>query len=222
MDIVRIINVFLARIINLFRNSTPSTPIPKDEAGTGSRVKISPEVSEALSRKRPVVAIESAMLSNGTYGDELLVSRKWMSFTLTLVHILFVGLPYPQNLLAVKELEAIVRRNGAVPAVVAILDGVPCIGLSEEELKGLAYVDAQTTACRDIAHVIAKRERGGTSVSATMFLANMVGTPIVVNCGISNIPSDLTELGRTSVAVVSTGAILADDTPRMLVKHPGF
>uniref|UniRef100_A0A1J3JGS8 Pseudouridine-5'-phosphate glycosidase n=1 Tax=Noccaea caerulescens TaxID=107243 RepID=A0A1J3JGS8_NOCCA len=95
-----------------------------------SLVKISPEVSEAISNGGAVVALESTIISH--------------------------GMPYPQNLQTAKEVESIVRENGAIPATIAILNGVPCIGLNEEELERLASLgkSVQKTADRDIAHVV--------------------------------------------------------------------
>ncbi|XP_044478871.1 pseudouridine-5'-phosphate glycosidase-like [Mangifera indica] len=165
-------------------------------------VKLSPDVSEALSNGEAVVALESTIISH--------------------------GMPYPQNLETAKTVEAIVRENGAVPATIAILDGVPCIGLSIEELERLARLGsrAQKTARRDIAHVVATRGNGATTVSATMFFASMVGIPVFVTGGIGgvhrygeqtmDISSDLTELGRTPVAVISAGVKSILDIPRTL------
>lgn len=165
-------------------------------------MKISPEVAEALSNGRPVVALESTVISH--------------------------GMPYPQNLETAKQLEEIVRVNGAIPATIAILDGVPCIGLSIEDLQKLANLGtrAQKTARRDIAHVVSIRGNGATTVSATMFFASKVGIPIFVTGGIGgvhrhgentlDISSDLTELGRTPVAVVSAGVKSILDIPRTL------
>ncbi|ESR59480.1 hypothetical protein CICLE_v10015838mg [Citrus x clementina] len=165
-------------------------------------MKISPEVSEALSHGHAVVALESTIISH--------------------------GMPYPQNFETAKEVEAIVRNNGAVPATIAILEGLPCVGLSTEELERLAKLGskAQKTARRDIAHVVATRGNGATTVSATMFFASMVGIPVFVTGGIGgvhrhgehtmDISSDLTELGRTPVAVVSAGIKSILDIPRTL------
>ncbi|KAJ6299503.1 hypothetical protein OIU76_020467 [Salix suchowensis] len=137
-------------------------------------------------------------------------------------------MPYPKNLETAKEMEAIVRENGAVPATVAILDGVPCVGLSMGELERLATLGtkAQKTARRDIAHVVANRGNGATTVSATMFFASMVGIHVFVTGGIGgvhrhgeqtmDISSDLTELGRTPVAVISAGVKSILDIPRTL------
>ncbi|KAJ0021252.1 hypothetical protein Pint_30892 [Pistacia integerrima] len=165
-------------------------------------VKLSLEVSDALSNGQAVIALESTIISH--------------------------GMPYPQNLETAKEVEAIVRDNGAVPATIAILDGVPCIGLSIEQLERLAKLGsrAQKTARRDIAHVVATRGNGATTVSATMFFASMVGIPVFVTEGIGgvhrhgeqtmDISSDLTELGRTPVAVISAGVKSILDIPRTL------
>ncbi|KAI3450016.1 hypothetical protein Pfo_006681 [Paulownia fortunei] len=188
----------LSRITNLQKHFNPTNPTPK-----GDRlVKISPEVSEALSLGKGVVALESTIISH--------------------------GMPYPQNLETAKEVEATVRQNGAIPATVAILDGVPCVGLSLEELERLAILGrkARKTAHRDIAHVVATGGNGATTVSATMFFASMVGVSIFVTGGIGgvhrhgestmDISSDLIELGRTPVAVVSAGVKSILDISRTL------
>ncbi|KZV14738.1 hypothetical protein F511_41176, partial [Dorcoceras hygrometricum] len=165
-------------------------------------IKISSEVSEALSNGKAVVALESTIISH--------------------------GMPYPQNLVTARELEAIVRQNEAIPATIAILDGIPCVGLCYEELESLAILGrkARKTARRDIAHVVATGGTGATTVSATMFFASMVGIPVFVTGGIGgvhrhgentfDISSDLTELGRTPVAVVSAGVKSILDIPRTL------
>ncbi|KAE8663796.1 THO complex subunit 7-like protein isoform 1 [Hibiscus syriacus] len=204
-------------------------------------VKVSAEVFQALSSGLPVVALESTIISH--------------------------GMPYPQNLETAKEVEAIVRESGAVPATIAILDGIPCIvvlvgtvrhrssqrpmpgdrvnrelclktladeeltvsvGLNSEQLERLARLgkSAQKTARRDIAYVVATKRNGATTVSATMFFAAMVGIPVFVTGGTGgvhrhgehtmDISSDLTELGRTPVAVVSAGVKSILDIPRTL------
>ncbi|XP_059309199.1 pseudouridine-5'-phosphate glycosidase-like isoform X1 [Lycium ferocissimum] len=144
-------------------------------------IKISPEVSIALKHGSPIVALESTIISH--------------------------RMPYPQNFETAKELEVIVRENGAIPATIAILDGVPRIGvylrlrfivffslfsflgLTTEELENLARLGSQArkTASRDIALVMAGRENGATTVSATMYLASMVGIPIFVTGGIGGV-----------------------------------
>ncbi|MQL67986.1 hypothetical protein Taro_000249, partial [Colocasia esculenta] len=124
-------------------------------------------------------------------------------------------MPYPQNLHTAREVEAVIRENGAIPATVAILHGVPCIGR-----------EVQKTARRDIPHIVATGRNGATTVSATMFFASMVGIHIFVTGGIGgvhrhgeqtmDVSSDLTELGRTPVAVVSAGVKSILDIPRTL------
>ncbi|XP_022731144.1 uncharacterized protein LOC111285808 isoform X2 [Durio zibethinus] len=164
----------LKRISNLSNHLRPRN--------SNALVKVSAEVSDALSSGHPVVALESTIISH--------------------------GMPYPQNLETAREVEAIVRENGAVPATIAILDGIPCVGLTLEQLEKLAKLgkSAQKSARRDIAHV--------------------VGIPVFVTGGIGgvhrngehtmDISSDLTELGRTPVAVVSAGVKSILDIPRTL------
>ncbi|CAL5211216.1 unnamed protein product [Lathyrus oleraceus] len=171
-------------------------------AGASVNVKVAPEVSEALSLGRAVVALESTIISH--------------------------GMPYPQNLETAKAVEAVVRDNGAVPATIAILDGVPRIGLSGEELERLATLGtkAQKTARRDIAYVVARGGNGATTVSGTMFLASMVGIHIFVTGGMGgvhrqgeytmDVSSDLTHLGRTPIAVICAGVKSILDIPRTL------
>lgn len=99
-------------------------------------MKVAPEISEALSLGRAVVALESTIISHGFYSLYIYI---YMTFCTALfisntnsliwVMLLFVGMPYPQNLETAKEVEGIVRENGAVPATIAILDGVPCVGI---------------------------------------------------------------------------------------------
>lgn len=194
----------LSRLVNLQRHlkATDSTSTKDKEHGGVGHVKVSPEVAEALSHGRAVVALESTIISH--------------------------GMPYPQNLETAKEVEAIVRENGAVPATIAILDGIPCVGLSTKELERLANLGtkARKTACRDIAHVVATRGNGATTVSATMIFASLVGIPVFVTGGIGgvhrhgentmDISSDLIELGRTPIAVISAGVKSILDIPRTL------
>ncbi|XP_027079697.1 pseudouridine-5'-phosphate glycosidase [Coffea arabica] len=191
----------LSRLSNLNNHINP-TKKGGSEDGFGGLIKISPEVSEALSLGKAVVALESTIISH--------------------------GMPYPRNLEVAKEVEAVVRDNGAVPATIAILDGTPFVGLSSEQLEMLAKLGKKVrkTARRDIAHVVATRGNGATTVSATMIFASMVGIPIFVTGGIGgvhkhgentmDISSDLTELGRTPVAVISAGVKSILDIPRTI------
>ncbi|KAH9741570.1 Indigoidine synthase A family protein [Citrus sinensis] len=172
----------LSRLSNIQNHLNPIDSLAKN------LVKISPEVSEALSHGHAVVALESTIISH--------------------------GMPYPQNFETAKEVEAIVRNNGAVPATIAILEGLPCVGLSTEELERLAKLGskAQKTARRDIAHV--------------------VGIPVFVTGGIGgvhrhgehtmDISSDLTELGRTPVAVVSAGIKKLMEFVLLLIRRMSF
>ncbi|VAH86996.1 unnamed protein product [Triticum turgidum subsp. durum] len=175
-------------------------PPREDPSPTG--VAVSPEVEAALASGGAVVALESTIICH--------------------------GMPYPKNLQTAMEVEAIVRENGAVPATIAILNGVPHVGLNSEQLKNLAISGSQfqKTARRDIAQVVASGGNGATTVSATMFFAHKVGIPIFVTGGIGgvhrygektmDISSDLTELGKTPVAVISAGVKSILDIARTL------
>ncbi|GAA1778063.1 pseudouridine-5'-phosphate glycosidase [Nocardioides hankookensis] len=153
-------------------------------------LQIAPEVADALAAGRPVVALESTIISH--------------------------GMPYPQNVAMATEVEGIVREHGAVPATIAILDGRLCIGLSPDQLELLAS-DGNVTkvSVRDLPYVVARGRHGATTVAATMRLAAMAGIRVFVTGGLGgvhrgaqqtfDVSADLTELGQTSVAVVSAG-----------------
>ena len=153
-------------------------------------LQLAPEVAEALAAGRPVVALESTIISH--------------------------GMPYPQNVAMATEVEGIVREYGAVPATIAILDGRLCIGLSPDQLELLAS-DGNVTkvSVRDLPYVVARGQHGATTVAATMRLAAMAGIRTFVTGGLGgvhrgaqqtfDVSADLTELGQTSVAVVSAG-----------------
>ncbi|GAA4748667.1 pseudouridine-5'-phosphate glycosidase [Nocardioides endophyticus] len=153
-------------------------------------LQIAPEVAEALAAGGPVVALESTIISH--------------------------GMPYPQNVAMATEVEGIVREHGVVPATIAILDGRLCIGLSPDQLELLAS-DGNVTkvSVRDLPYVVARGQHGATTVAATMRLAAMAGIRTFVTGGLGgvhrgaqqtfDVSADLTELGQTSVAVVSAG-----------------
>ena len=155
-------------------------------------IRYSPEVREALLNGRPVVALESTIISH--------------------------GMPYPQNVETAKNCERIVREGGAVPATCAILGGELCVGLTEEQLEylGRTGMAVTKTSRRDIAVVSARRGDGALTVAGTMILASMAGVRVFATGGIGgvhrgatetmDISADLDELGRTSVAVVCAGA----------------
>jgi len=153
-------------------------------------LEIQPEIKSALAERRPVVALESTIISH--------------------------GMPYPQNLETALEVERIVRENGAIPATVAIINGKCYAGLSNEQLEYFAKAkDVGKVSLRDIPHVISKKLYGATTVAATMRIASMAGIKIFATGGIGgvhrnasetmDISADLTEMEQTSVAVVSAG-----------------
>ena len=148
------------------------------------------EVAEALTAGRPVVALESTIISH--------------------------GMPYPRNVEMALEVEQIIRDAGAVPATIAVLDGTPRIGLDRQELETLAtHPDVAKVSLRDLPYVIAQRGHGATTVASTMRLAALAGIPVFVTGGLGgvhrgaatsmDVSADLTELGTTNVTVVSAG-----------------
>ncbi|XP_013887823.1 pseudouridine-metabolizing bifunctional protein C1861.05 [Austrofundulus limnaeus] len=163
--------------------------------------RIHPSVSQALVQNKPVVALESTIITH--------------------------GMPYPHNLRTAKEVEEIVRAEGAIPATIAVIDGEICVGLSLDELSHLAKSkNLLKVSRRDLPYVISKGLSGGTTVSATMIAAHRAGIPVFVTGGIGgvhrdgqnslDISADLTELGRTPIAVVSAGVKSILDIGRTL------
>ena len=155
-------------------------------------LEVSPEVQQALDQGRPVVALESTIISH--------------------------GMPYPQNVETALNVERIIRENGAVPATVAILGGKLKLGLTHEEIeylgkKGQAVIKASR---RDLAVLVARGEDGATTVATTMFIAALAGVQVFATGGIGgvhrgaevtmDISADLEELARTPVMVVCAGA----------------
>ena len=153
---------------------------------------VNPEVAAALSEGKPVVALESTIISH--------------------------GMPYPQNVQTALNVERIIRENGAVPATIAVIGGRLKAGLSAEEIeyfgkKGLAITKASR---RDLAVLCARGEDGATTVTTTMIIAHMAGIKIFATGGIGgvhrgaettmDISADLEELGQTPVMVVCAGA----------------
>jgi len=138
------------------------------------------------------------------------------------------GMPYPQNVACAKELEAVVRRAGAVPATIAILNGVVHVGLNESQLELLGKLGPQCAKVsrRDLPYTIAAKKNGATTVSATILIANKVGIDIMATGGIGgvhrkgevtmDVSCDLTELGRTKVLVVCAGVKSILDIHRTL------
>ncbi|XP_072242259.1 uncharacterized protein [Leuresthes tenuis] len=163
--------------------------------------KVHPSVSQALADNKPVVALESTIITH--------------------------GMPYPHNLSTAKEVEAIVQAEGATPATVGVIEGEIRVGLSSDELDYLAqFKSPLKVSRRDLPYVISKGLSGGTTVSATMIAAHRAGIPVFVTGGIGgvhrdgqnslDISADLTELGRTPIAVVSAGVKSILDIGRTL------
>jgi len=151
----------------------------------------SAEVQAAREAGKPVVALESTIISH--------------------------GMPYPQNVQTAKEVEQIIRDHGAVPATIAIMNGKIHIGLSDAELELLGQSrDAIKVSRRDLPYVLSTGKLGATTVAATMICAELAGIKVFVTGGIGgvhrgaetsfDISADLQELAQTSVAVVCAGA----------------
>ncbi len=148
------------------------------------------EVRQALNDGRPVVALESTIISH--------------------------GMPYPQNVEMATSVETIIRNGGAVPATIAVLHGRPRVGLSSADLELLATApDVAKVSLRDLPYVIARGMHGATTVASTMRLAALAGISVFVTGGIGgvhrgasttfDISADLTEMATTNVAVISAG-----------------
>jgi pseudouridine-5'-phosphate glycosidase len=153
-------------------------------------LQLTDEVAEAVRSGRPVVALESTIISH--------------------------GMPYPQNVAMATEVEGIVRKHGAVPATIAVLGGVPRIGLSADDLELLASDPSVVKASvRDLPSIIARAGHGATTVAATMRLASLAGIRVFVTGGLGgvhrgaettfDVSADLTELSTTPVCVVCAG-----------------
>lgn len=163
-----------------------------DRNRLGEYLDVSDEVSEALDAGRPVVALESTIISH--------------------------GMPYPRNAETAYRVEAAVREGGAVPATIAIIGGRLKAGLSRAEIERIARSGSSVvkTSRRDIPFVVARGGDGATTVAATMIVADLAGIRIFATGGIGgvhrgaaetfDISADLEELSRTDVAVVCAGA----------------
>ena len=164
-------------------------------------MKINPEVKKALEENRPVVALESTIISH--------------------------GMPYPKNVETALKVEQVIRNHGAVPATIGIIDGEPIVGMTPEEIeefgkrKGVLKVSR-----RDLPVVYAKKLWGATTVATTMIIANQAGIEVFVTGGIGgvhrgaqetfDISADLQELAKTNVTVVCAGAKAILDLPLTL------
>jgi pseudouridine-5'-phosphate glycosidase len=164
-------------------------------------IQVSEEVKEAQQAGKPLVALESTIISH--------------------------GMPYPQNLETARAVEQIIRDYGAVPATIGIIDGIIKIGLSEQELSYFAQSEGvEKVSRRDLPNVISKKKNGATTVAATMICAQLAGIEIFVTGGIGgvhregevtmDISADLTELAQTNVAVICAGVKSILDIGRTL------
>jgi pseudouridine-5'-phosphate glycosidase len=173
-------------------------------------LSLSEEITTALDEGRPIVALESTVISH--------------------------GLPYPQNLELAQAMQEEVRATGAVPATVGVAAGVPTVGLTDSEIERFAARSAQVRKLsrRDVAAAIAQAADGATTVAATMALAAAAGVEVFATGGIGgvhrsatgvgaqtglstwDISADLSELARTPVIVVCAGAKAILDLPATL------
>ena len=163
---------------------------------------IQPEVAHALARKKPVVALESTIISH--------------------------GMPYPQNVQTALRVEAEVRAHGAVPATIAVLNGRLKAGLTAAEIAELGQAGGKVVKAsrRDLAMLVATRATGATTVAATMIVAALAGIRVFATGGLGgvhrgaqesmDISADLPELAQTPVAVVCAGAKSILDLPLTL------
>ncbi len=157
---------------------------------------LSAEVQAALSSQSPVVALESTVIAH--------------------------GLPRPQNLETACRLETIVRDAGATPATIAILDGQLCVGLDQDQIKQIAERDhIRKISTRDLAIAVANKWNGGTTVASTIWIAHRSGIKVLATGGIGgahrgllpDVSADLTELARSPLVVVCSGAKIVLDLP---------
>lgn len=167
----------------------------------GKWIDISEEIQNSIKGNGPVVALESTIISH--------------------------GMPFPKNLETALEVESIIRKEGAIPATIAVVEGRIKIGLSNLELEQFAQGTKNVkVSSRDLPLVLLQKQNGGTTVAATMICARMAGISIFVTGGIGgvhrgsektmDISGDLMELARTNVAVVCAGIKSILDIPRTL------
>lgn len=163
---------------------------------SGNKVIVSDEVQQALAAGRPVVALESTIISHG-------------------------GMPFPKNLQVGRALEKVVRDGGAVPATCAVVDGIPRVGLSDLQMQSIANAPAEKPVLkasrRDMGYAVASGMTASTTVSGTMVLAAHAGVRVFATGGIGgvhrsadgspsiDVSADLTELARTPITVVCAG-----------------
>lgn len=179
-------------------NQRPYSAIP----GLTKFVQLSEEVEDAIRTNKPVVALESTIYTHGALGNDL-----------------------PDLL------DSVVRQNGAVPATIGVLDGVPKVGLNSQEIGRMVHEGARKISRRDLAYCVGtgitgRKLHGGTTIAGTMLLAQAAGIRVFGTGGLGgvhrggentmDISADLTELGRTRVAVISSGPKGFLDLPRTM------
>ena len=152
-------------------------------------VFVSERIKSALAANRPVVALESTIISH--------------------------GLPYPQNLAAAKEFEQILIDAGVEPATIAVIDGTPTVGLDEQQVELLAKGNMAKASVRDLGILRAKGLSGATTVAATAFIAAKAGVSVFATGGLGGVhreffesfdeSADLSELAKASIVVVAAG-----------------
>jgi len=164
-------------------------------------IKVNPEVQKALNEGRAVVALESTIISH--------------------------GMPYPKNVQTALRVEEVIRKHGAVPATIGIIDGVAVVGMTPEEIEEFGKRSGiLKVSRRDLPVVYAKKLWAATTVAATMIIANQAGIEVFVTGGIGgvhrgaqetmDISADLQELAKTDVTVVCAGAKAILDLPLTL------
>lgn len=164
-------------------------------------IKISKEVLEALKNNLPVVALESTIISH--------------------------GMPYPKNVETALKVEQVIRDQGAIPATIGIIDGIPVVGMSNEEIEAFGKKEGIVKVSRrDLPVVVSKKMWGATTVATTMICASLAGIKVFVTGGIGgvhrgaeltmDISADLEELANTNVTVVCAGVKAILDLPKTL------
>ena len=165
-------------------------------------IRVNPEVEQALKDKKPVVALESTIISH--------------------------GMPYPQNVETALSVEKIVREHGGVPATIGIIDGIGVVGMNREEIEefGRRGMSIPKVSRRDLPMIMAKKSWGATTVATTMIIAALGKVEFFVTGGIGgvhrgaettfDISADLEELARTNVTVICAGAKAILDLPKTL------
>lgn len=163
-------------------------------------IKYSKEVLKALKANQPIVALESTIITH--------------------------GLPSPINIEMAETVEAIIKKEGATPATIAIIDGVIHVGLEKNELDQLSKSDALKASRSDLSYIVAHKKTASTTVAATMMICKMAGIKVFVTGGIGgvhhdyqdilDVSADLEELSKTEVLVVCAGPKAILDLPKTM------